>query len=726
MTKAYIACLAIAFVGASASAATILGPVVNPANGHQYYLLDDATWQGGEAESVTLGGHLTTINDANEQNWVFTTFGTVGQVDRSLWIGYHEVATEGNYVWVNGEPNGYTNWAPGEPNNNGGIGEAFVHMIRTGNGFGATPGKWNDLNSPNNLYPQFVPFGAVAEIVPEPSTLALAAFGFIGLAACAVSASRRRRRNCTELSIYHPQEKRAVNTTARRLTYLLATMTTLLVSDAACGTVVYSGFLAGEDPMTISASGEFTNRTTAFPFSGYVETKALLEETGDWQFHMTTSSEVTNVVISGGELVEASAEISVSRTGQLAGQATFPASVTHTGYLYGGVTVGTNSLHDGALIFGLLAINPLGDLFFSSAGDHLVYIPLTVTVPVSATGSFPVNMRIRSESWGRVGMTFGDFSHTFALTSILLPNGNTPESEGYSLSFDDGATSPNVPEPSTLVLLAFGAAVCVVAAGRGSFRTRGKSKSRGSIAGTSCCRATLVLLSIGYLTPTTSYAVPVVINFDALSATSTGTLFPSTAFVANGVTFTSGSIPNSVVVGTVFTHSNIDEQFLVIGNNDSISPPNFAAASLVFSGAANDLLMSFATPITSLQLTTDDNPSEAPDFVRLLALEATGNLWEFRVLALAEGTDNATTPPGNLLSVDLQGTPFSFALFQTTTEPEGFDDLVFNTVPEPSALVLAALGILGMMACARRRARCSPGLSASQANQGLATTSDLR
>jgi len=182
MIRALIVSLVTAFSVTAASAAVILGPVVNPANGHQYFLLDDATWQGGEAEAVTLGGHLTTINDANEQNWVFTTFGTVGQVDRSLWIGLYESGAEGNYVWVNGEPVGYTNWYPGQPDNNGST-EAFVHMLRTGNGFAATPGEWNDLNSPNNIFSVFDPLGSVAEIVPEPSSLVLAAFGFVGMAA---------------------------------------------------------------------------------------------------------------------------------------------------------------------------------------------------------------------------------------------------------------------------------------------------------------------------------------------------------------------------------------------------------------------------------------------------------------------------------------------------------------------------------------------------------------
>src|SRR5437867_3069965 len=63
-----------------------LGPIVNPANGHMYYRLTQSTWTAAESEAVGLGGHLATINDANENEWVASTFGSPTEAWR-IWIG---------------------------------------------------------------------------------------------------------------------------------------------------------------------------------------------------------------------------------------------------------------------------------------------------------------------------------------------------------------------------------------------------------------------------------------------------------------------------------------------------------------------------------------------------------------------------------------------------------------------------------------------------------------
>ena len=73
-----------------------------------------------ELEAVSLGGHLATINDADEQQWVFATFSPLAGAHR-MWIGLYQppgsVEPAGGWVWMSGDPSTYRNWDPIEPDN---------------------------------------------------------------------------------------------------------------------------------------------------------------------------------------------------------------------------------------------------------------------------------------------------------------------------------------------------------------------------------------------------------------------------------------------------------------------------------------------------------------------------------------------------------------------------------------------------------------------------------
>jgi hypothetical protein len=87
--------------------------IQNPANGHWYALTPNLEWAPAEEQAVAWGGHLVTINDVEEEQWLKATFG------RGIfyWIGFNDRAEEGTWVWTSGEPVTYTNWAGGEPSN---------------------------------------------------------------------------------------------------------------------------------------------------------------------------------------------------------------------------------------------------------------------------------------------------------------------------------------------------------------------------------------------------------------------------------------------------------------------------------------------------------------------------------------------------------------------------------------------------------------------------------
>ena len=85
--------------------------------GHGYQLVG-GTWTESEAAAVKLGGHLATIEDQGEQDWVYSNFSWDYQ---HLWIGLNDEAKEGTWVWVDGSASEYRNWRSGDPN--GGKGE---------------------------------------------------------------------------------------------------------------------------------------------------------------------------------------------------------------------------------------------------------------------------------------------------------------------------------------------------------------------------------------------------------------------------------------------------------------------------------------------------------------------------------------------------------------------------------------------------------------------------
>jgi len=145
-----VALMAVAFSPAHHRIQVLAGPIVNPANGHRYLLLSASTWMEAEAFAKKQGGHLATVRNAEENDWLLNTFAPLtGAADSGLWIGLCDPtkdrkggAHDANFVWVDGEPVDFTFWYPGEPGNTDGI-EYYTAMR---NPIDAPPvGSWNDL-----------------------------------------------------------------------------------------------------------------------------------------------------------------------------------------------------------------------------------------------------------------------------------------------------------------------------------------------------------------------------------------------------------------------------------------------------------------------------------------------------------------------------------------------------------------------------------------------------
>lgn len=101
---------------------------VNPGNGHQYALtLSHSHWEDAEAEAVSVGGHLVTINDQEECDWLVddsaNPFGLqysrdhYGELFYNLvWIGLEHIGGDKtqptSWQWQNGEQVGFWNPSP--------------------------------------------------------------------------------------------------------------------------------------------------------------------------------------------------------------------------------------------------------------------------------------------------------------------------------------------------------------------------------------------------------------------------------------------------------------------------------------------------------------------------------------------------------------------------------------------------------------------------------------
>ena len=126
-----------------AGADIVAGPITNPANGHDYYLLSPNSWTMSEAEAESLGGTLAVIKNADEQKWVFSKFGAYGGTNRNLWIGLHRTDANRSLIWITGAKLGYVNWSGGQPDDSGGV-ESYVFMASANRPWGFPAGGWND------------------------------------------------------------------------------------------------------------------------------------------------------------------------------------------------------------------------------------------------------------------------------------------------------------------------------------------------------------------------------------------------------------------------------------------------------------------------------------------------------------------------------------------------------------------------------------------------------
>ncbi len=183
--------LAIAAAASSMSTQALTWIAYDDSLGSKEYAVTDVayTWHDALAYAGTVSANLVAINDAAENTWLGTTF--AGEL---LWTGGTDEASEGTWVWSNGDPWSYANWNGGEPND--ATEEEWLHFNWGG------PGGWNDWESGadyvnaaqgnTSFQNDSTPLRAILErrapVIPETSTW----IGAVGVVALVAGAMRRR------------------------------------------------------------------------------------------------------------------------------------------------------------------------------------------------------------------------------------------------------------------------------------------------------------------------------------------------------------------------------------------------------------------------------------------------------------------------------------------------------------------------------------------------------
>lgn len=155
-------------------------------NGHEYALtLTQTDWLANQAEAMSVGGNLVTINDAAENEWLGQTFADTYVIGydgvpagAAVQIGYYLNPTDGAWGWISGEDVTFTSLAAGFPH--GGGTHAYIHVLPH-----PDPYVWNA--NPFHTEPgQAALAYGIIERVPAPGTGGVLAIGaMLGL--------RRRR-----------------------------------------------------------------------------------------------------------------------------------------------------------------------------------------------------------------------------------------------------------------------------------------------------------------------------------------------------------------------------------------------------------------------------------------------------------------------------------------------------------------------------------------------------
>ncbi|MCL2244017.1 MAG: SUMF1/EgtB/PvdO family nonheme iron enzyme [Treponema sp.] len=113
----------------------------SPSSGKRYEVVNQSmNWENAKLEAERRGGYLAVITSAQEQSTIESLLNRDGIINNYWLGGYRD--TNNTFIWITGEPMNYSNWYPGEPNNDSGY-ENRIELWRDFNWM------WNDSSQSN-------------------------------------------------------------------------------------------------------------------------------------------------------------------------------------------------------------------------------------------------------------------------------------------------------------------------------------------------------------------------------------------------------------------------------------------------------------------------------------------------------------------------------------------------------------------------------------------------
>ncbi len=121
-----------------------------------YTIVDGPSWEEAQANSNKIGGDLASINEKEEDIFVWENIGINASKkggehnsysSNHVFLGATDRNEEGIWKWLDGSNMSYSNWISNQPDNAGG--EDYLSYLAVGgeDGKGSNAGLWNDVRS---------------------------------------------------------------------------------------------------------------------------------------------------------------------------------------------------------------------------------------------------------------------------------------------------------------------------------------------------------------------------------------------------------------------------------------------------------------------------------------------------------------------------------------------------------------------------------------------------